>query len=58
MPGKKKGKKKGSKGKKKSGDGEENKEEKLEPVVILPTYGWIKLTVSANCHFHCLTLIF
>ena len=48
MPAKKKGKKKGSKGKKKSAEGEENKEEKLEPVVILPTYGWIKLTVSAT----------
>lgn len=42
----KKGKKKGKKGKKKSGEDDENKEEKPEPTIILPTYGWIKITVS------------
>ena len=45
-PKKKKGKK-GSKAKKKTGD-EEGKEEKEQPTVILPTYGWIKITVSQH----------
>ena len=47
-PKKKKGKK-GSKSKKKSGD-EEGKEEKEVPTVILPTFGWIKITVSIHAH--------
>ena len=47
MPAKKKKGKKGAKAKKKTTD-EEGKEEKETPTVILPTFGWIKIRVSAS----------
>ena len=43
----KKGKKKAKKGAKKAKpEGDKEDEGAKEPIVILPTYGWVKITVS------------
>lgn len=59
MPAKKKKGKKGGKKKKKTTEGdEETKNENEELKVSLPTFGWIKITVSFLCSINFESYIF
>ncbi len=55
-------KKKGAKGKKKKkaakGEGDEASKENEEFKVDLPTYGWIKITVSQLTKYYLFSLLF